>query len=194
MSVPTLKRFDVAATPLTGVWHLRARPMGDARGSFARLYCAAEFAALGLERPLEQINLSETLKRGSVRGLHYQRAPHAEHKLVRCLDGRVLDVVVDLRAGSPTLLQWHAVELDARRGDALLIPPGCAHGFQTLEDDCRLLYLHSAAHAPEAEGGVRFDEPRLRPGLIAWPLPITAQSERDLALPLLPESFAGLSP
>lgn len=193
MSAPTLERFDVAATPIDGLWHLRPRPIGDARGSFARLYCAAEFAALGLTQPLAQINLSETRVRGTVRGLHYQRAPHAEHKLVRCLAGRVLDVVVDLRAGSPTLLQWHAAELDARRGDALLIPPGCAHGFQALEDDCRMLYLHSAAHAPAAEGGVRFDEPRLRPEPIAWPLPVAELSPRDLAQPFLSESFAGLS-
>lgn len=194
MSAPTLERFDVAATPLAGVWHLRARPLADARGSFARLFCAQEFAALGLTQPLAQINLSQTRARGTVRGLHYQRVPHAEHKLVRCLDGRVLDVVVDLRAGSPTLLQWHAVELDAGRGDALLIPPGCAHGFQALEDDCRLLYLHSAPHAPDAEGGVRFDEPRLLPGPVAWPLPATELSPRDRALPLLTDSFAGLSP
>jgi dTDP-4-dehydrorhamnose 3,5-epimerase len=110
-------------------------------------------------------------------------------KFVRCLRGRVWDVAVDLRAGSPTFLQWHAVELDPGTARMLVIPEGCAHGFQALEADSELLYLHTAAYAPEAEGGIRYDDPRLD---IAWPKPASDLSERDRRHPLLTHDFAGL--
>jgi dTDP-4-dehydrorhamnose 3,5-epimerase len=128
------------------------------------------------------VNLSRTEEVGTIRGLHLQAPPHSEAKLVRCLRGRVWDVAVDLRPGSATRGRWHAVELSPDRGNALLIPEGCAHGFQVLEAGSELLYLHSGAWVPEAETGVRFDDPQLA---IPWPLPPLGLSGRDQALPLL---------
>jgi dTDP-4-dehydrorhamnose 3,5-epimerase len=125
-----------------------------------------------------------------VRGLHYQRPPQAEAKWVRCLKGRVFDVAVDLRRGSPTFLKWHAVELDGVSMNALLIPEGCAHGFQVLEPESELLYLHTATYTPGLEGAARYDDPRLA---IRWPLPVTDLSERDRTHPLLDDSFEGIS-
>ena len=124
-----------------------------------------------------------------MRGLHYQRPPHAEMKLVRCLSGRVWDVALDLRHNSPTFMQWHAEELSCDNACMLIIPEGCAHGFQTLEPACELLYLHTAAYEKSAEGGVRHDDPRAG---IAWPIAITEISERDRSLPLLPPMFSGI--
>ena len=129
-----------------------------------------------------QINHSVTQRRGTLRGLHLQRAPAQEHKLVRCLRGRVFDVVADLRRGSPSHGRWFGVELDEQLPLALWVPPGGAHGFQALSDDAQLLYQHSAAYAPALEGGVRYDDPTLA---IRWPLPVSLVSERDLRLPLL---------
>jgi len=131
---------------------------------------------------IAQVNLSRTEAVGTIRGLHLQVFPHFEAKFVRCLRGRVWDVEVELRPGSPTCGHWHAVELSAEEGNALLIPEGCAHGFQLLEPCIVLLYHHSGDWVPEAETGIRFNDPKLA---ITWPLPPTGLSERDLALPLL---------
>ena len=134
------------------------------------------------DRGIAQVNVSRTETVGTIRGLHLQAPPHSEAKLVRCLRGRVWDVAVDLRPDSATYCHWHAVELSSERANALLIPEGCAHGFQVLEPGSELLYLHSGAWVPEAETGVRFDDPQLA---IPWPLTPRGLSERDLALPLL---------
>ena len=134
------------------------------------------------DRVISQVNHSRTEVVGTVRGLHLQAPPHSEAKLVRCLRGRVWDVAVDLRPGSATWGRWHATELSPDRGNALLIPEGCAHGFQVLEAGSELLYLHSGAWVPEAETGVRFDDPQLA---IQWPLPPLGLSGRDHGLPLL---------
>ena len=134
------------------------------------------------DRGIAQVNVSRTEAVGTIRGLHLQAEPHSEAKLVRCLRGRVWDVAVDLRHDSASYGQWHAVELSPEQGKALLIPEGCAHGFQVLEPGSELLYLHSGAWVPEAETGVRFDDPQLA---ISWPLPPLGMSERDLTLPLL---------
>ena len=134
------------------------------------------------DRGIAQVNLSRTEAVGTIRGLHLQAEPHSEAKLVRCLRGRVWDVAVDLRQDSATYGQWHAVELSPDQGNALLIPEGCAHGFQVLEPGSELLYLHSGAWEPEAETGVRWDDPTLA---IAWPLPAGGLSERDCSLPRL---------
>jgi dTDP-4-dehydrorhamnose 3,5-epimerase len=182
----------LAPTPIAGVWEVRTRAHRDERGSFARLFCAEAFARAGALTDGErfvQVNHSVTLRRGTVRGLHLQRAPSREAKLVTCLAGRVFDVAVDLRPGSPTRGRWHGLTLSADDGDALLIPPGCAHGFQALTDDARLLYQHTAAWAPELEDGVRHDDPRLA---IAWPLPVALVSARDAALPSLDARDAAL--
>jgi dTDP-4-dehydrorhamnose 3,5-epimerase len=175
---------EAHATPIAGVLELVGQTFSDHRGAFLNAFRAQEppFTRAWGDRSIAQVNLSRTEAVGAVRGLHLQAAPHSEAKLVRCLQGRVWDVAVDLRPGSPTYGQWHAVELSPDQANALLIPEGCAHGFQVLESSSELLYLHSGAWAPEAETGVRFNDPQLA---IAWPLPPLGLSERDLALPWL---------
>jgi dTDP-4-dehydrorhamnose 3,5-epimerase len=181
--------LTIIQTPLAGLHVVQTRPVGDQRGSFARLFCAVELAPLGLPGPIAQINHSFTAAAGTVRGLHFQRPPKAEAKLIRCLKGRVLDVAVDLRAGSPTYLKWHAVELTPENHLAFYLPQGFAHGFQTLTPDCELLYLHTECYSPEHEGGLRHDDPALG---ISWPLPAAGLSERDRAHPLVSQGFAPL--
>jgi dTDP-4-dehydrorhamnose 3,5-epimerase len=176
-------------TQLSGVYEAKASPFADSRGAFARLFCQTELAKANQGRMIVQINHSRTHSIGALRGLHFQHSPHAEAKWVRCLHGRVYDVALDLRAGSTTFLQWHAVELSARTMNAVFIPEGCAHGFQVLEPDSELLYLHTATYAPGSEGGVRWDDPR---PAIGWPLPVTDISARDNSHPLLTDEFAGL--
>ena len=141
------------------------------------------------DHPIVQINHSRTTKVGAVRGMHFQRPPHAEMKLVRCLKGRVWDVAVDLRTDSPTFLQWHAEELSATNHRALLIPEGFAHGFQALSDGVELVYLHSAAYTKESEGGLNPKDARLS---IAWPLAITELSGKDAQHAELDQQFEGL--
>jgi dTDP-4-dehydrorhamnose 3,5-epimerase len=175
-------------TAIAGVVRIEFRVLGDSRGRFKRHFCEAEFNRAGLPNRFVQMNHSITLGRGSARGMHYQRAPAAEDKLVSCTLGRVYDVAVDLRAGSPTFLQWIGAELD--EGTALLIPKGCAHGFQVLTEEAHLIYLHSEYYTPDLEGGVRTDDPAMA---IMWPLPLANRSQRDLNFPLLTEDFKGLA-
>jgi len=184
-----VNRFTVEATPLAGLVTVQRQPLVDSRGFLARMFCAEELAPAGWTWPIAQINHTHTARCGTVRGLHFQRPPAAEAKLVSCLRGAVWDVAVDLRAGSPTFLQWFGTELSAANHRALLIPPGFAHGFQALADDCEILYLHSAAHAPASEGGLDALDPRLA---IAWPLPVAERSPRDAEHPLLAPGFTGL--
>ncbi|TBW38268.1 dTDP-4-keto-6-deoxy-D-glucose epimerase [Siculibacillus lacustris] len=177
-----MTRFTIVETRIAGVRIVERLRLADARGSFARLFCRDEFAAFGGPTVLSQINHSVTRAAGTVRGMHLQRAPWSETKLVSCLRGEIFDVAVDLRPDSPTRFQWVGVEL-AEDGDrSLLIPQGCAHGFQTLTDDCGLVYLHDQPHTPAAETGVNPLDPRLA---IAWPRPVAALSDRDRALPFL---------
>jgi dTDP-4-dehydrorhamnose 3,5-epimerase len=182
-------RFDVVALPLAGLQLIRRLPIRDERGWLERLYCADEFAALMPGQAIVQINRTLTAHQGTVRGLHYQLPPHAEAKLVSCLKGAVLDVAVDVRRGSATFLHWHAERLSAENHHSLLIPPGFAHGFQTLVADCELLYLHTARYEPLAESALNVRDPRLA---IAWPQPISALSARDAAHPLLASDFQGI--
>jgi len=172
-------------TPINGVFELYAQPFADHRGAFFNAFRAQELAFMGSwgDRGIAQVNLSRTEAVGTIRGLHRQAEPHSEAKLVRCLRGRVWDVAVDLRQDSPTYRHWHAVELSPAQGNALLIPEGCAHGFQVLEPSSELLYLHSGAWEPQAETGVRWDDPHLA---VAWPLPVADLSDRDRNLPFLP--------
>jgi len=139
--------------------------------------------------PISQVNQTVTKSRGTVRGLHYQRKPFAEIKLISCLKGKVWDVAVDLRKDSPTFLQWHSEELSSENHRALLIPEGFAHGFQTMSDDCELLYMHTAQYTREAEAGIRPNDPRLQ---ISWPLEIYEISKRDTSHPLLNKKFKGI--
>jgi len=184
-----MNRFEVADTPLAGLRLVQRQRLGDSRGFLARVFCADELRAAGWSRTVAQINHTFTARRGTVRGLHFQQPPHAEMKLVSCLRGEVWDVAVDLRAGSPTFLQWHAARLSADNGHALLIPEGFAHGFQTLSDDAEMLYCHSAAYNPGAEAGLNVRDPRLA---IAWPLPIAEVSPRDAAHPDIGADFKGV--
>jgi dTDP-4-dehydrorhamnose 3,5-epimerase len=175
---------ELRRTLINGVLEVRGHPFADHRGAFLNAFRSQEaaFMACWGDRSIAQVNLSRTEAVGMIRGLHLQAQPHSEAKLVRCLRGRVWDVAVDLRDESSTYGQWHAVELSPDRGNALLIPEGCAHGFQVLETGSELLYLHSGAWVPEAETGVRWDDPLLA---IPWPLPVAELSDRDRNLPFL---------
>ena len=177
-----MSRFVLHHTPIAGLVAIERLPLGDARGFLERLFCADDLAPAGWTGAIAQINHTLTAEQGTVRGMHYQRAPHAEAKLVNCLHGAVWDVAVDLRPGSPTYLQWHAEELSASNHRALLIPPGCAHGFQTLSADVQMLYCHSQAYAPQSEGGLHPQDPRLG---IPWPLPVHGLSPRDASHPFI---------
>jgi dTDP-4-dehydrorhamnose 3,5-epimerase len=175
---------EVRRTPISGVFELLAQPFADHRGAFLNAFRAQELAFMSSwgDRGIAQVNLSRTEAVGTIRGLHLQADPHSEAKLVRCLRGRVWDVAVDLRHDSATYGHWHAVELTPKQSNALLIPEGCAHGFQVLEAGSELLYLHSGSWEQEAETGVRWDDPQLG---IAWPLPAADLSDRDRSLPWL---------
>lgn len=176
-------------THLQGLYEVHTTILGDHRGVFARYFCENDLQDIVGGRKILQINFSQTSKKGSLRGMHFQNAPSAEMKLIRCLKGRVYDVAVDLRQGSSTFQQWHAIELDAGKRNMVAIPEGFAHGFQALEDDCELLYLHTACYDKTAEGGVRYDDPALA---IDWPLPVADISERDLNHPLIDQNFKGI--
>lgn len=182
-------RFDILATPIAGLHVLQRKPIGDSRGYLERLFCMDELQALMPGRRIEQVNHTFTASRGTVRGLHFQHPPHAETKFVHCLRGDVFDVAVDLRRGSTTFLHWHAEVLGADNHRTFVIPEGFAHGFQTLTDDCEMLYFHTAAYSQEAEGGLNAEDPRLA---IRWPLPVAELSPRDAAHPLLVGDFRGI--
>jgi dTDP-4-dehydrorhamnose 3,5-epimerase len=185
-----MPRFTCTPTPIAGVITVEHQRIGDDRGFLARLFCAEELAPAGFALPIAQINHTLTESRGTLRGLHFQHPPVAEDKLVTCIRGAVFDVAVDLRAGSPTFLHWHGVELSASNNRALLIPQGCAHGFQAVQDGCELFYLHSRPYAPAAEAGLNPLDPRLA---IRWPLPVSTISQRDAGHPLLDANFTGVT-
>jgi dTDP-4-dehydrorhamnose 3,5-epimerase len=179
-------RFE--PTPLAGVFVVEIEPVHDNRGFFASLFDAGAFRARGLTAVVAQSSLSLNRVRGTLRGMHYQRPPAAEAKLVRCIRGAIFDVAVDLRAGSPTHLRWTSCELSAGNRRALYIPEGCAHGFQTLEDDTEVLYHVSHAYAPALADGVHYQDPAID---ITWPLAVSELSERDTSWPLLPVPLRG---
>lgn len=166
--------------PLAGAYRVELEPRGDARGFFARLFCAEEFAAHGLATGWVQCNTSFTAAQGTVRGLHFQRPPMAETKLLRCIRGAIFDVIVDLRAGSPTFGKWHGERLDEANRTMICVPEGFAHGFQTLTPDVEMLYFHSAPYSAAHEGGLRWDDARVA---VNWPLGVTEMSARDAAFP-----------
>lgn len=170
------------ALPFAGAYAVDLEPYGDARGFFARTYCFQEFSAHGLATHWVQCNISFSARAGTIRGLHFQRPPMAETKLVRCTRGAILDVIVDLRLGSPTYGRWHGERLDDDNRRMICVPEGFAHGFQTLSDGVEMLYLHSAPHSAAHEGGLRWNDPELG---ILWPLPVMDISARDQSFPLL---------
>ena len=167
-------------TIIEGAWLVELNRLGDDRGFFARTWCREEFENRGITVDLRQANMSFSAKAGTLRGMHFQRGEDAEMKLVRCVRGAIFDVVLDLRKGSPTFGRWEGVELTAENRRMLVVPEGCAHGFQTLVGDSEVFYLVSAAYAPESEGGVRWDDPAFG---IKWPLPVSEISAKDAAHP-----------
>jgi len=170
-------------TPLIGAYVISHEPIRDHRGWFARSFCRNEFAKYGLCTEFVQNNTSYSKTKGTVRGLHFQRTPHEEVKVVSCINGSIFDVIVDNRPNSPTYLQWFSVELDDKKGDMLYVPKGFAHGYQTLTDDAVVFYLVSAFYHGGFEGGLRWDDELLS---IHWPIKKGAViSEKDLSISLL---------
>jgi dTDP-4-dehydrorhamnose 3,5-epimerase len=183
------RRLSVRSTRLAGLAVVDSTRNIDERGSFARLFCEDELIESLQGKHVVQVNQSRSITAGTIRGLHYQARPHSEIKLVRCTRGKVWDVAVDLRPESPTFLHWHAEELSDDNACMMLIPERFAHGFQTLVDDCELLYLHTASHVSHAERGVRYDDGAVA---IAWPLPASALSDRDRSWPMIRPGFEGV--
>lgn len=165
---------------LEQAWLIDIEPKQDERGFFARVWCRHELAAQGLDTEIAQESISLNHRRGTLRGFHFQNAPHAETKIVYCTRGAIFDVILDLRPQSPTLLRWQGIELSAGNHRAVYIPQGCAHAFQTLTDDAEVAYRISTFYAPQAGGGYRYDDPAFG---VVWPLPISVISERDLSWP-----------
>jgi dTDP-4-dehydrorhamnose 3,5-epimerase len=168
-------------TPLKGAFVVGLEAQTDARGSFARTFCAREFRNKGLVKNFVQCNMSWNAHRGTLRGMHYQLPPSCEVKLVRCTAGALWDVIVDLRAESPTHLQWFGIELSVQNRKALYVPEMFAHGFQTLEDGTEVFYQMSEFYSPDRSTGLRYDDPKIG---IKWPLPVASISEKDLRWPL----------
>ncbi|MCZ4091868.1 dTDP-4-dehydrorhamnose 3,5-epimerase [Sinorhizobium psoraleae] len=171
-----MQRFRRIHTELPGLTVVERMQFGDERGFFSRFFCQEELFGFGSTGAIAQINHTMTRTKGAVRGLHFQRSPHEEAKFVSCLAGAIFDVAVDMRPDSPTYLRWHGEVLSAENARSMMIPGGFAHGFQTLTENCELIYLHDKPFAPEAEGGLNVLDPRVN---IAWPVEITQMSERD---------------
>ena len=167
-------------TALCDVWLIHLEPVRDDRGFFARTFCGEEFAAHGLETSYPQHSISYSARTGTLRGMHYQRDPHSEAKLVRCVKGAIWDVIIDIRPGSPTYRKWQGFELSSVNGHQLYIPKGFAHGFQTLTADVVVNYLISETYEPRSASGLRYNDPSFA---INWPLPVTEISEKDLQWP-----------
>lgn len=185
-----MNRFSISHTPLKGLKEIQRRPLQDSRGFLSRLFCSEELALCGWHTAIAQINHTFTVRKGSIRGMHYQSPPYCEMKLVTCLKGKIWDVAVDIRSESPTFLQYHGVLLSAENNLSLLIPEGFAHGFQTLTDKVELLYCHSAAYNKNSEAGLNPLDPGL---MIDWLVPVTEISDRDKAHPLISKDFKGIT-
>jgi dTDP-4-dehydrorhamnose 3,5-epimerase len=176
-------------TPLSGSYVILPTVFADDRGWFARTFCKNEFAEIGHNKEWVQLNHSFSKHQGTVRGMHFQFPPHSEIKMVRCISGKVFDVIVDLRADSPTYLNWFGTELSSENRAMMYIPQGFAHGFQTLAPDSELIYHHTSFYTPNAEGGLRFDDVRIG---IEWPMPVSEISDRDKNHPLVDNQFSGI--
>jgi dTDP-4-dehydrorhamnose 3,5-epimerase len=164
------------ATHIDGVILISSELFRDDRGFFERIFCQNELNIIKKDIVIAQINHSMTKKKGTIRGMHFQRPPYAEMKIFRCIKGCVFDVAIDLRKDSPTFLHWHGEFLSADNMESLVIPEGCAHGFQSLENDIEVIYMSSTSYCKDAEDGIRFDDPKVG---IKWPLPVTTLSEKD---------------
>jgi len=182
-------KLTILETPLKDLYVVETDPFVDHRGVFARWFCEEELAEIIDSRRIKNVNFSKTAKAGSIRGMHFQRPPHAEMKMIRCIKGRVFDVAIDLRRNSKTYLKWYGVELSEKNMKLFVLPEGFAHGFQTLEDDVEMLYLHTEFYNKESEGAVRYNDPSVS---IHWPKEITEISEKDAAHPLIDDRFPGV--
>lgn len=180
--------MEFIKTDIEGLYVVSLKKLEDDRGIFARTYCKKEFAEIGFDKEFVQFNHSLNRHKGTVRGMHFQRPPFAETKLIRCVQGAVYDVAVDLRKGSPTFLQHVGIELNEDNMFSMLIPEGFAHGFQTLKDNSALIYHHTAYYTPQADDGIRHDDPALG---IQWKLPPVYVSEKDKAYKNIDHHFQG---
>jgi dTDP-4-dehydrorhamnose 3,5-epimerase len=176
-------------TPLSGSYEIEMTPFQDERGWFGRFYCKEEFTSIGHDKEWVQMNHSFTVLKGSLRGMHFQKPPYGEIKMVRCIAGKVFDVIVDLRKDSPTFLKWTAIELSAEKMNLVYIPAGFAHGFQTLENNCELIYFHSEFYRPDAESGLKYDDPAIG---IEWPVDVVQISARDRNHSPIDNNFKGI--
>lgn len=174
--------------PVSGAFRIEPTLHADDRGSFARAWCRREFSRAGIEVEFVQANTARTREAGTIRGLHFQAPPHSEAKLFRCTGGAIYDVIVDVRPGSDTYGEWTGVELDPGEAAQVFVPAGCAHGYQTLEDGSEVFYLVSAYYAPEAERGIRYDDPTFG---IEWPRAPTVVSDKDRSWPPFTGADAG---
>lgn len=181
-------KLRVTELPLKGAYLIEPNSSEDPRGSFSRVFCKEELSDI-FDGNIAQINHSVTHQKGSIRGLHFQYPPNAEIKMVKCIQGSVFDVIVDLREGSPTFLHSYSVILSSANMRTIYIPKGFAHGFQTLEEDTQILYMHSEVYTPENEGALNVFDPRLG---IAWPLPLGDLSQRDTHHPMINKDFQGI--
>ncbi len=175
---------------MKGLYIAELEPFTDDRGFFVRSYCDKELEEINVTKPIKQINHSFTKTVGSIRGMHYQNSPHAEIKMVRCIAGEVFDVVIDLRKGSDTFLQWHGEYLNAENFKMMIIPEGFAHGFQVIKQNTEIIYFSTASYTPEAESGVLFNDEKIG---IEWPLQVTDISDRDLKHEMITKEFKGLN-
>ncbi|OGI11743.1 MAG: dTDP-4-dehydrorhamnose 3,5-epimerase [Candidatus Margulisbacteria bacterium GWF2_35_9] len=179
----------IISTKIDGVFVIENDPIIDSRGAFTRLFCEKEFSSILGNRHIVQINHSITRGIGSIRGLHYQCPPFAEMKIICCLKGRVWDLALDLRQGSPTFLQWHAEELTPENAKVIVIPEGFAHGFQVMNENSELFYLHTSFYEKSVEKAVKYNDPTVS---IQWPLAVTDISERDKNHPVINKHFIGI--
>ncbi len=181
-----MKRFSIKQLSLPGLCQISRVRLEDQRGYLERLFCKEELVEAGWTQEIAQINHTFTRKAGTVRGLHFQHPPHSEYKLVTCLRGEILDVVVDIRKNSPTRFEWQSIELSGNNPVSILIPAGFAHGFQALTDNVEMLYYHSAIYSAEHEAGINIYDKQLS---IQWPRPITEISPRDASFPPISPEF-----
>ena len=181
--------LKIISTHIPDLMMVKTRPKTDKRGTFSRIFCEKELKSVIGDRRILQINHSQTAQVGTVRGLHFQHPPHSEMKLIRWIKGEIWDVAVDLRAHSKTFRHWHAVQLSPSNNYMMVIPEGFAHGFQCLEAESELLYLHTSFYNYEAEGGINYRDPCLN---INWPLPVVDLSPRDAHHGFMKQDYQGI--
>ena len=177
-------------TRLKGLFIIEPEPYCDSRGYFGRIYCKNELKKIDHQKEILQINRSLTKIKGTIRGMHFQYPPMTEIKIISCISGSIFDVAIDLRQDSATFLKWHGEILNNEKMNALYVPEGFAHGFQTLEDNCELLYFHSEIYSLQCEGSIRYDDPVIN---INWPLEATYISEKDKNISFITQDFKGIS-